>query len=129
MRYFLVEFPVYELDRVELERTMRMLRAAQIRLSGSLMAAQPLFAGLTEDDGRLACLIEAPCLQSLRRMVALALLPAGRIRELAQSESCVDSSDSTQSVSDAGTDLCPRVDPELVEDVVDMSFDGPFGYE
>ena len=41
-----------------------------------------IFAGLSREDGRLVCLIETASLESARRMVGLALLPPGRIREI-----------------------------------------------
>ena len=84
MRYFLVELPVHQPDRVEMERATRTLRVAEARLSGTAMAARPLIPRSINGDGRLVCLIEAPNVQALRRLVALALLPVGRIREVSR---------------------------------------------
>lgn len=68
--------------RLELELAARTLDSAQARLRRGATAARTVLAGVTYLDGRLVCLIEAPSLEVVRRLVALALLPAGRIREI-----------------------------------------------
>jgi hypothetical protein len=107
MRYFLVEIPVLIPDRFEMERATRTLNAAQFRLSGSTMAAGPLIAAVLRDSGRLVCLIEAPSIPDLRRLIALALLPAGRIREISHPVSRSDAGTHWEPVSDPTADLGP----------------------
>jgi hypothetical protein len=82
MPYFLVEIPMNDPGGVELQRATRTFGAAQARLPSSPNATRMLLAGVTPDDGRLVCLIEAPGLDEARHLVSLALLPAGRIREV-----------------------------------------------
>jgi hypothetical protein len=82
MPYFLVEIPMNETGRVELERATGTLVTAQARLRTGPAATRTRVAGVTADDGRLVCLVEAPGLETVRRLVTLALLPAGRIREV-----------------------------------------------
>ena len=125
MSHFLVEIPVPQSDSVDIERATRTLGAARSRLSESEVVVRPLVAGVTSDDGRLVCLIEAESAEAVRSLVALALLPAGRIREV----SCVALRGGAFRNSDGrarnpGADLAPGVDAELVQDVVDMGFDG-----
>ena len=79
------------------------------------------FAGLTAVDGRLVCLIEAPTMGYVRDLVALAFLPAHRLREI----SGVDLPCRQDPVGDLGS----GVQSELVEDVVDVGLDGPLGQE
>jgi hypothetical protein len=111
-------------DAFELERATRMLVAAQSRMRGQASFARMTFAGLSRADGRLVYLVEAASLESARRMVSLALLPPGRIREITN-------------LADAHLlggghprgDADPGVEAELVEDVVDVGLDGPLGHE
>ena len=108
----------------ELERAVRMLEAAQTRTRGTATVTRTIIAGLSREDGRLVCLIEATSLESARRLFAVALLPGGRIREITL-------------VADGrlllrghpGGDVDPRVEAELVEDVVDVGLDGALGQE
>jgi hypothetical protein len=67
---------------LELERAVRMLDAAQARMRGSATVTQALLTGLSRSDARLVCVVEAASLDSARRLVALAFLPPGRIREV-----------------------------------------------
>lgn len=109
---------------LELERAVRMLEAAQTRMRGTAMGTRTIITGLSREDGRLVCLIEATSLESARRVVSVALLPPGRIREITHL---------------AGTpllgsryprgDVDPGVESELVEDVVDVGLDGALGQE
>jgi len=113
-----------DVGALELERAMRMLVAAQSRMRGQATFAPTTFAGLSREDGRLVCLVAAASLESVRRMVSLALLPPGRIREITD-------------LADAHLfggrhprgDTDPGVETELVEDVVDVGLDGPLGQE
>jgi hypothetical protein len=108
----------------ELERATRMLVAAQSRLRGQATFTRTIFAGLSREDRRLVYLVEAASLESARRLVSLALLPPGRIREITY-------------LADAHLlggghprgDAGPGVEAELVEDVVDVGLDGPLGDE
>jgi hypothetical protein len=86
MAYFIVEIPMDDVGRLELERATRTLDAAQTRLRRSAADARMAIAGVSRLNGRLVCLIEAPSLDVVRRLVALALLPAGRIREVGDAE-------------------------------------------
>jgi Protein of unknown function (DUF4242) len=82
MPYFLIEVPMSEPGPLELERATRTLHAAQARLLRSRTATHLVITGITADDGRLVCLIEAPDLEAVRHLVTLALLPAARIRQV-----------------------------------------------
>ena len=69
---------------LELERAVRMLDAAITRMPESTIATHTILAGHSREDGRLVCLIEAPSIESARRLVSLALLPPGRLREISR---------------------------------------------
>jgi hypothetical protein len=130
MSYFLVEIPVAQSDGGDLERAARMLVAAQSRLSDCAIPIRSLVAGVTSDGGRLVCLIEAEAVEVVRSLVALALLPAGRIREVLH----LALPGGVCGLSDGGgpspvADLAPRADAELVQDVVDVGFHGSLGDE
>jgi hypothetical protein len=124
MSVFLIEVHMAGAGEPELERAMRMLDAAQNRMRRTATVTRTILAGLSREDGRLVCLIEATSLDAARRLVSLALLPAGRIREITHL---------------AGThllgrrhprgDVDPGVESELVEDVVDVGLDGALGQE
>jgi hypothetical protein len=130
MNYFLVEIPLPQPDGMDAGRATRTLLAAQARLSHSAITVRPLAAEVTRGDGRLVCLIEAGAAEQVRSLVSLALLPAGRIREVLRVS--LPSGSGVPSVIEwlnPGADLAPRVDTELVEDVVEVRFDGPLGDE
>jgi hypothetical protein len=130
MSYFLVEILAPQSDAVDLERAARTLVAAQSRLSDSAITVRPLVTGVTSDDGRLICLIEAEAVEVVRSLVALALLPAGRIREvhhLALPGGVCGPSDGGR--PNPVADLAPRADAELVQNVIDMGFHGSLGDE
>ena len=80
MTCFLVEIPVSERDGVP--RVIRTLGAAQVRLSTGKRAVRLLIAGTTTADDRLVCVIEAQTADDVRDFVALAFLPAERLREV-----------------------------------------------
>jgi hypothetical protein len=82
MRCFLVEIPLQQIGPRDSERALGALRTAQSRLGRSGIIARLLFAGTSRDDDRLICLMEASAMPAVRALVALALLPAGRVREL-----------------------------------------------
>lgn len=107
----------------EVERAMRMLAAAQARMRGAATVTHTLMAGLSRADARLVCLVEAASLESARRLVSLALLPPGRIREITHSAGTLLLGGHPGGDADAG------VESELVEDVVDVGLDGPLGQE
>ncbi len=121
---YLIEVHLADAGAFELERATRMLVAAQSRMRGQASFARTIFAGLSREDGRLVYLVEAASLESARRMVSLALLPPGRIREITN-------------LADAHLlggrhprgDADPGVETELVEDVVDVGLNGPLGQE
>jgi len=82
MPYYLVEVRMTNVGQHELERVKPMLKAAQSHLRGSGIVARLVASGLSREDGRLLCLIEASDPASARRLVSVALLPAGRVREI-----------------------------------------------
>jgi hypothetical protein len=124
MPTYLIEVHVADAGAFELERATRMLVTAQSRMRGQATFARTIFAGLSREDRRLVYLVEAASLESARRMVSLALLPPGRIREITN-------------LADAHLlggghprgDAGPGVETQLVEDVVDVGLDGPLGDE
>jgi hypothetical protein len=127
MRWFLVEIPIPQPDPVDLKRAARTLGAAQVRLSSSRSPGPAVIAAFTDRADRLVCLIESPTIDATRRLVALALLPAGRIREVPLRLVLPDRSDAP--ARNPGADPGSGAEPELVEDVVDVRLDGPLGHE
>lgn len=124
MAIFLIEVHVADAGAFELELAIGMLAAAQTRLSRSESELRTILSGFSREDGRLISLVDAPSLDVARRLVSLALLPLGRIRELTPV--------ANRALLDAGhpgSDGDPRLEAELVEDVVDVSLDGPLGQE
>jgi hypothetical protein len=124
MPTYLIEVHVADAGAFELERATRMLVAAQSRIRGQATLARTILAGLSREDRRLVYLVEAASLESARRMVSLALLPPGRIREITILANA-PLPGGRHPRGDAG----PGVQAELVEDVVDMGLDGPLGDE
>jgi hypothetical protein len=122
MTTYLIEIHMADLGTREFERAVQMLGAAQARMHGA--TARTTFAGRSRADGTLVCLIEAVSLQSVRRMLVLAMLPAGRIREIAD----VAPPGSLGGRHPRG-DVHPGAEAELVEDVVDVGLDGSLGQE
>jgi hypothetical protein len=130
MRRFLVEIPVPQADRAALERATRTLSTAQSRLSSNATSVRLVIVGVAEHDDRLVCLIDAPTIDAVRSLAALAFLSTGRIREVV----ALDASRGATGASgvrgqNPGGDLGPGVESQLVEDVVDMGLDGAFGDE
>ena len=78
MPIYLIEIHMADASELELERAVRMLDAAITRMPEAAIATRTILAGLSRDDGRLVCLVEAASLESARRLVSLALLPPGR---------------------------------------------------
>ena len=78
MPTFLIEIHLADASEREFERAVRMLDAAQTRMRDAGTNMRTTIAGLSRDDGRLVCLVDAPSLESARRLVSLALLPRGR---------------------------------------------------
>lgn len=124
MPHFLVELHMNGAGKLELDRALGMLEAAQSRLRGVAPHTRTLIAGLIRENGRLVCLIEATSLASAQRLVSVALLPAGRIREITE----VGGRPLLGS-RDPGGDVDSGVESELVEDVVDVRLDGALGKE
>ncbi len=121
MPHFLVEVHLSDADEPELARALRMLEAAQVR-EGAV--ARPIVAGISRVDGRLICVIEATTLEAARRTVAGALLPPGRIREIAP----VAGSGLPRGRHPRG-DVDAGAEAELVQDVVHVRLDRPLGQE
>jgi len=109
---------------VELERALRMLDAAQVRMRESATVKHTIMAGLSREDSRLVCLVEATSLVAARRLVSLALLPPARIREITH----LAGAPLLGSRHPRG-DVDPGVEAELVENVVDVGLHGPLGQE
>ena len=124
MPHFLVEIHMSNAGEPELERAVRMLEAAQDRLGEGARVARPIVAGISREDGRLICLIEATTLAAARRTVAVALLPHGRIREVARISGA-----RLLGARNPRGDADAVAEAELVEDVVDVRLDGPLGEE
>lgn len=122
--YFLIDVHMAGARRLDLARAVRMLEAAATRLRGSATVTRTILTGLSRDDGRLVCLIEATSLDSARRLLRAALLPPGRIRDITP----VAGSHLLGSRHPRG-DVDPGVESELVEDVVDVGLDGALGEE
>lgn len=124
MPHFLVEIHMSNAGDLEVERAVRMLEAAQVRLQHEATLTRPVIAGISPEDGRLICLIDAPTLAAARRTVAVALLPPGRIREIAHlTGSRLLGARDPRGDADAGAET------QLVEDVVDVRLDGTLGQE
>lgn len=124
MPHFLVEVHMTNPGDLELERAVRMLEAAQNRLQEGATVTRPIIAGISRGDGRLICLIEATTLAAARRTIAVALLPPGRIREVAH----ITGSRLLGTRHPRG-DVDPGAETELVEDVVDVGLDSTLGQE
>lgn len=120
---FLIEIHMADAGELEVERAARMLDAAQIRMRGSPTVTRTVMVGLDREDGRLVCLVETRSLESARRLVRMALLPAGRIREITHPAGTLLLG------SHPGGDVDPGVESELVQDVVDVGLDGALGEE
>jgi hypothetical protein len=124
MPHFLVEVHMTNAGDLELERAVRMLEAAQDRMREPAKDMRPIIAGISRADGRLICLIEAATLAAARQTVAVALLPAGRIREITRI-----TGSPLLGTGDPRGDADARAETELVENVVDVGLDGPLGQE
>jgi hypothetical protein len=124
MPHFLVEIHMPNAIQLELERASRTLEAAQSRLKRSGLITRTIVAGLSREDDRLLFVIEARNPESARLLFAVALLPPGRIREIA-----LLAGGRLLPGRHPRGDVDPGVDAELVEDVVDVSLDGPLGQE
>jgi len=129
MSYFLVEIRMSDAGQLELERVARTLEAAQTRLRRTATATRTIVAGFTPEDGRLVCLIEATSLETARRLVGMAFLPAARIREITHvTGTPIADPNSPPAATGGGLlrggypggDLDSGVEAELVEDVVDV---------
>ncbi len=122
--HFLVEIYMKDAAQHEVRRAVEMLAAARARAGGVASFTSTIKAGISREDDRLICLVEVSSLEAARRLLTVALLPAGRIREI----SPVAGIDLLGGRHPGG-DVDPRVEPELVEDVVDVRLDGPLGQE
>ena len=128
VRHYLVEIPVRETSEVELGRASRTLRAAESRLRRRPNAPRLVATAVAKDDGRLLCLVEAGGADEAQGLVALALLPEARIRELSLLDPPVEPGDAMECRSlggrDPGCDLRPGAETQLVEDVAHVSLHG-----
>lgn len=103
MTCFLVEIPLSERDGARVVLPMSTLRAAQLRMYRGSKPVRLRFAGLTAVDRRLVCMIEAPSRGDVLEFVALAFLPAERLREITG----VDLSCGQDPVGDLGPGVQP----------------------
>lgn len=124
MPYFLVEIHMADAGELVLERATWLLEAAQSRLGAAGMSTRTIVAGLSREDDRLLCVIEARGRDAVRRLLAVALLPDGRIRELT-----LVAGGRLLLARHPGGDADPGAEPQLVEDVVDVGLDGSLGQE
>ena len=118
MPTFLIEIQLADAEDREFNRAVRLLSAAQTRLREAGTNTRTTIVGLSREDGRLVCLVDAPNLESARRLVGVALLPGGRIREIS------NLADLPLLGRHPGSDARSGVEAELVEDVVDVRLDG-----
>lgn len=118
MPTFLIEIHLADAEEREFDRAVRTLNAAQTRLRDAGTNMRTTIVGLSRDDGRLVCLVDAPNLESARRLVSVALLPGGRIREI------TNLADTHLLGGHPGSDARSGAEAELVEDVVDVCLDG-----
>jgi hypothetical protein len=123
MPTFLIEIHLADAEDSEFDRAVRLLNAAQTRLLQAGTNTRTTIVGLSREDRRLVCLVDAPDLESARRLVGVALLPGGRIREI------TSLADRPLLGSHPRSDARPGAEAELVEDVVDMRLDGALGEE
>jgi hypothetical protein len=122
--HYLVEIHLANAGPLELERASGMLVAAEFRLRRAGIITRTIVAGLTGEDQRLVFVIEAGSPETTRRLFAVALLPPGRVREIT-----LVRGGRLLPRGDPRGDVDPGVEAELVEDVVDVRFDGPLGQE
>lgn len=120
MPTFLIEVHIADLGARDPERVLRLLAAAQSRMGAATPDSRTILAGRSREDGGLVCLIEAASLESARRIMGLALLPPGRIREITDV-----AGDGLLGGRHPSGDVHPGAEAELVEDVVDVGLDGP----
>ena len=118
MPTFLIEIHLGDAEDREFDRAVRLLRAAQTRLLEAGTNTRTTIVGLSREDGRLVCLVDAPSLESARRLVGVALLPGGRIREI------TTVAEARLLGSHPRSDARSGAEAELVEDVVDVRLDG-----
>ena len=107
-----------------LERASRMLEAAQSRLSKAGMLTRTIVAGLSDEDSRLLYVVEASSPDAVRRLFAVALMPAGRIRDIT-----LIAGGRLLPGRHPGGDVDPGAESELVEDVVDVGLNSSLGQE
>jgi hypothetical protein len=124
MPHFLIEIHMVDAGQLEMDRATRMLEAAQSRLRRVGTMTRTVGAGVSREDDRFLYLIEARSPDSARRLFAVALLPAGRIREITHL-----TGRRLLRGRHPGGDIDPGVEPKLVEDVVDVGLDGSLGQE
>jgi hypothetical protein len=118
MPAFLIDIHLADAEDRDLERAARTLDAAQARLRATRTHTPTIIVGLRREDGRLVCLVDAPDAESARRLVRVALLPGGRIREI------TSLADTRLLGGHPRRDARPGAEAELVEDVVDVRLDG-----
>ena len=124
MPYYLIEVHMTSAGQLELERVTRLLAAARFRLRTKTKLIRLIASGLSREDSRLLCLMEASTPDAARHLVAVALLPAGRVREITP----LSFGDLVAGRHPRG-DADPGTEAELVEDVVDVGLDGALGEE
>ena len=123
MPTFLIEVHVGNANDAELERALGMLNAAQARMLEPGLAPPIATAGITRDDGRLICLIQAPSRDVAQRLVSVALPPGAKIREITHLAG-------RQLLGGhPSRDVDPGIESEFVEDVVDVGLDSSLGQE
>ncbi len=124
MPRYLVEIPLPHSDVRTAHRASITVASAQSRLARLGVGTRSLIGGYVEDH-RLVLVVDAASGGDVDRMVALALLPRARVREVTAIP-VRDGGRSSGIVSQQpACDLRPGVDAELVEDMRDVRLDGP----
>ena len=124
MPNFFVELNVSRGRELELERAARMLESAEARMGGTATVMTHSIGGRDGGAERLVCLIEADTPEAADRVMRVALVPHGRIREISER-----ARNRLLRARYPRGDVDPRLEAELVQDVVDVSLDGALGEE
>ena len=108
----------------ELVRAARMLDAAGARSSATATVTVRSFRGRGGEGVRHVCLIGAEGIEAAQHLMSVALVPHGPIRAISDG-----ARDRLLRARHPGGDVDPRLEPELVEDVVDVGLDRSLGQE